>query len=638
MRTHAAARNAAAATHKPHRRSVPLPSSMHVGKAFTLPLAHSKDSRYPSFMAATYFEGRRGRRTFPERNASQISFGDASANSPIEKEEGPVRRQAQASAPVAWQQQQQQRHEQVWPTRRPRGPGTAFAAHIEANGFPAAASRRSACVDVVPECLYQYDTSKLHTHKKLAQMPNRVKQCDRNLQLFLRPEEQVARSAAAAVMLGEWRDRQLFYSRYPSVQAHEHSRDPRMIADVVEAASSPLLHAAPYDRVMMADRRPCLPYAPAAELDDSPLLRRSLSTYRLRRLKHLYQRERNRPREASRSAERDVDAVLEEDARARHGQAAVSTLPSGTTAHPPSHGDVSADVAANVPPLRRRAERSSVRRDDGDGAVYAHPLHGRDWQPWEREYACEAPSAAPRTRSSFHASAPISDSNESRDGHNDRYGGADHAPANSLGSAIPSANWRCASAPHPRQATGSYAEISDSTEVRSEPPRHTTRIGARIAVADAAPQVPHTSAWFAPLRNDRVARQVHRTRSADHARASHALREEKERQAGQLQRHISTTSPAAQGSSSSTTAGARPAETSPAASARTQATVTLADVCTHKQLRTPSLQQRQHWQLAGSAASSTFFPTSSARVQGRGEAALTLRDVCRALNASAVMM
>nr|VDZ45028.1 hypothetical_protein_conserved [Leishmania donovani] len=584
--------------------------------------------------AATYFEGRRGRRTFPERNASQISFGDASSNSSIEEEEGLVRRQAQASAPVSWQQQQ--RHQQMRPTRRPRGPGITFAAHIGANGFPAAASRRSACVDVVPECLYQYDTSKLHPHKRLAQMPNRVKQCDRNLQLFLRPEEQVAQSAAAAVMLGESRDGQLSYSRYASSQAHEHRRDPRMTVGAIEASSSPFSDSAPYDHAMLAGRRPCLPYAPAAELDDSPLSRESLLSERLRLLEYLYQRERSRLRGASRSAERDVDAVIEEGARARHGQAAVSTLPSCTAVLPLKHGD-SADVAANLPSLRRRAERSSVRRDEGDGAVYAHPLQGREWQPWEREHACETNPVTPRTRSSFHASAQIADSNESRDDHTDRSGGVDHAPANSFGNAMCSANWWCASASHPRRVTGSYGDFSGSTEARNEPPKHTTRIGSRMAVADAAPRVPRISAWFAPLRNDRVARQVHRTKSADHARASHSL-QEKERQAGQLQRHISAASPSAQGSSSSNTAGARPVETSPAASARTRAAVTLTDVCTHQKLWAPSLQQRQHWKLAGSAASSPLFLTSSARVQGRDEAALTLRDVCRALNASAVVV
>ncbi|CAG9574547.1 hypothetical protein LMJF_24_0800 [Leishmania major strain Friedlin] len=587
--------------------------------------------------AATYFESRRGRRTFPERNASQILLGDASANSPIEEEEGLVRRQAQASAPVAWQQQQQQRHQQMRPTRRPRGPGIAFAARIEASGFPAAASRRSACADVVPECLYQYDTSELRTHKRPAQMPNRVKQCDRNLQLFLRPEEQVVRSAAAAVMLGESRDGQLSYSRYPSSQAHEHSKDPRMTADAIEASSSPFSDSAPHDQAMMTDRRSCLPYAPAAELDDSLLLKESLSSDRLRLLEHLYQRERSRLRGASRSVERDVGAVAEEDARAWHGQAPVSSLPWGTTVLPFRHGD-SADVAANLPSLRRRAERSSVRRDDGDGAVHAHPLQGRDWQPWERKYACEAHPVTPRTRSSFHASSQIADSNERSDNDNDRNGGVDYTHAKSFGNATCSANWRCASASHRRRVTGSYDDFSDSTEARNEPPKHTTRIGSRMAMADAAPRVPHISAWFAPLRNDRVARQAHHTRSADHARASHSLRGEKERQAGQLQRHISAASPSVQGSSSSTAAGARPVETSPAASARTQATVTLSDVCTHQPLRAPSLQQRQHGKLAGSAASSPLFPTSSARVQGRDDAALTLRDVCGALNTAAVVM
>ncbi|GET88918.1 hypothetical protein, unknown function [Leishmania tarentolae] len=582
-------------------------------------------------MAAAYVEGHRGRRTFPEKAASQISLGDASSNKPIE-EERLARRQARTSASIPWQQQQQ-----IRPTRRPRGPGRAFAAHIEANGFPAAASRRSACVDGMHERLYQYDTSKLHTHKKLAQMPCRLQQCGRSLQLFLRPEEEMARSAAATAMHGELWNGQLSYSRHPSSQAHEHSRDRRMITEAMDGSASPPPCFTPYNYATTTDSRSCRSPAPAATLEESPLVKGSASTDRLRLLEHLYQRELHRLHEAGYSAEKEADAVVEEDSQARHGGGAVSTLPSGMTALPFSEDD-SADIAQNVPPPRRRAKRSSVRLDV-DSAMYAHPRQGREWQPWECEYACEARPETPRIRSFFHASTQTTvDSDEKSDNHNDRYGSADHAPANSFGNIMYAANRQRASASHPRWITGSYNDTSESTEVCNRSPKHTTRIRSRMGEADAAPRVSQVSSWFAPLRNDRAALLVHRARSADNARASYSLREEKERHTGHPQRHISATSSVAQGSSFSTTAKARPAATSSAGSACTRATVILNDVCTYQLSRAPSQRQPTHEKPPGSEASSPLFSASSACVQEREDTALTLRDVCRALGTSAVMM
>jgi hypothetical protein len=152
--------------------------------------------------AATHFERRHGRKVFAGKNASQISFGDASYN--------PFKEYARAAPPAAHDtprtsadvsrqcSEGRQASAERRPMRRPRGPGTDFARFIEVHGFPTDASRRSARVDVAPETLYQYEPGVLHTHQKLTGMPFRSKQCDSNLQLFLRPEEALARATAAA--------------------------------------------------------------------------------------------------------------------------------------------------------------------------------------------------------------------------------------------------------------------------------------------------------------------------------------------------------------------------------------------------------------------------------------------------------
>nr|CAJ2474113.1 unnamed protein product [Leishmania braziliensis] len=601
--------------------------------------------------ATMHFEGRRGRRTFPEKNASQIRFGGAAANSHLEEQEGVVRRQAQTPAPVSWQ------HQQERPTRRPRGPGTTFAAHIEANGFPAAASRRSARVDVAPECLYQYDTSKLHTHKRLTQMPNRVKQCNRTLQLFLQPQEQVARSAAAAAMLGESQDGPLLSSLYPSLQGQAHRRDPRMIVDAARTSSRSVTDSAPHDSATMAACRPCLPWASTEDLDHSPLSREAESADQQWLLEYLDQREFDRLREACHPVERHVDAVVDEDARAQYGQVAVPTLPSGVT--PLSFRQVdSANIAAIAPPQRRRAKRRSGGRDDGDGAMYAHPLKSRDRQPWEREYALEAHTTPPRTRSSHRASVQNVGADENREGNHDRNNRVDNTSTNTSGEGMYTPNGHCTSSSPPRQIMGPYTNVFDRAEAHQEPPKRATCIVPRTGgVASATPPVPRTSAWFVPLRRDRIVSPTYRSRCSDHVRASYSFREEKERQADQCQTHASVTSPALRRSPSfitmpptvrwsppppqrslSTTAEARPATASSSTSARTRAMVTLHDVCTYQQSRAPSLQQQQHWRPTGSASPSPLVSTSSACAQGRDNTAPTLRDVYRALRTSAAVM
>lgn len=141
--------------------------------------------------AATYFEHRHGRKTYGAKNASQFAFGDPTCN--------PFKDLARSSPSAAHDVFSVSAHDASVrrdrpPTRRPRGPGTDYARFIEANGFPTDASRRSARVDVAHETLYQYEPNVLHTHRKLAQMPFRAKQCDDTLQLFLRPEEALARA------------------------------------------------------------------------------------------------------------------------------------------------------------------------------------------------------------------------------------------------------------------------------------------------------------------------------------------------------------------------------------------------------------------------------------------------------------
>lgn len=151
--------------------------------------------------AALHFEQKHGRRIFVEKNVSQISFGDASYNPFREQKRNvtPLTHDAShATAHFSWNENclSKGNADEMRPMRRSRGPGTDFARHIEAHGFPADASRRSARVDVVQETLYHYDPINLHTHKRLTRMPFRSKQCDGTLQLFLRPEEAQARAEA----------------------------------------------------------------------------------------------------------------------------------------------------------------------------------------------------------------------------------------------------------------------------------------------------------------------------------------------------------------------------------------------------------------------------------------------------------
>ncbi|KAG5500725.1 hypothetical protein JIQ42_04748 [Leishmania sp. Namibia] len=598
--------------------------------------------------ATVHFESHRGRRIFPEKTASQILFGDPTANGQM-KEKGVAQRQAQAFAPVSRRQQQQQRRT----TRRPRGPGTAFAAHIEANGFPAAASRRSACVDVAPVCLYQYDTSKLHTHKRLAEMPNREKQCDHTLQLFLRPEDQMARSAAAVTTLGKPRDGRWFSSLYSSLQAHEHSIGTRNVAEACKGSSDPFSGSSPCNGAMASGRRAYLPHMPAVEFDDSLRPREAASTDRLRLLEHLWQREYDRLYGVRHSSEENVDAPVQEDARARHGQASASAPSPRATA--PSFSHVDGTVVAIVPPQRRRAKRGSTIRDDGASAKYAYPLQSRERQLWEREYACGARASSSLAQSATHASAPIADADAdvNEDGSNGRDGANDDASENSSGNGMPTVTWRRAPSSPSRRIADANADAHAQAEARADSPTHGSPFGSRIAAADAHPPAPRIDAWFAPLPSGPVASPVHHSRSGGHACASHSLRGKEVQRTGQFGPHVLATSPFPRPvspsnkvipavrqfppppqRSSCAIAGVERASTPSTASACTQTMVTLRDVCTCRQSRTPS---RQHWKLLGSAAPSPLPGASSAGVYRRDEAAPTLRDVCRVLNTSVVM-
>ncbi|KAG5478210.1 hypothetical protein CUR178_04924 [Leishmania enriettii] len=465
---------------------------------------------------------------------------------------------------------------------------------------------RSACVDVAPECLYQHDTSKLHTHKRLAQMPNREKQCDHTLQLFLRPEDQMARSAAAVTTLGEPRDGQWFSSLHSSPQAHEHSVCTRIVAETCKGSSDPFAGSSPCNGGMASGRRPYPPHTPAVEFDDLLRPREAVSTHRLRLLEHLWQRDCDRLYGARHSSEENVDAPVQEDARAWHGQ---------------------------TPETSRK--RGSTIRDDGASAKYAYPLQSRERQLWEREYACGAQAYSSLAQSATRASAPIADADVNEDGSDGSDGANDDASENSSGNGMSTVTWRRAPNSPSRRILDANADAHAQAEARTDSPTRGSLFGSRIAAADAHPPVPCIDAWFAPLPNGPVASPVRHSRSGGHACASHLLPGKEVQQTGQFGAHVAATSPSPPQRSSCAIADAERASTPSTASACTQAMVPLHDVCTCQQSQTPS---RQHCKLLGSADPFPLPATaSSAGVHRRDEAAPTLRDACRALNTSAVI-
>lgn len=138
----------------------------------------------------------RGRRTFAEKHLSQLSLGDPSYNAFQEAQQQQQRQrlgthQHHASPASVRSGTEPARR------RRPRGPGTEFAAVIEKNGFPAEASHRSGCMDGTRESLYQYDTAHLHTHRKMvSQEPDMSGSGGEALQLFRPPWQDIWGTAA----------------------------------------------------------------------------------------------------------------------------------------------------------------------------------------------------------------------------------------------------------------------------------------------------------------------------------------------------------------------------------------------------------------------------------------------------------
>ncbi|KPA79105.1 hypothetical protein ABB37_05624 [Leptomonas pyrrhocoris] len=345
--------------------------------------------------AALYFEQRHGRRAFAERNASQLLLGDGAYN-PFQNETCGSRKATLEAPNTAVRHSDRsgrcaQEDADGRPVRRPRGPGKDFARYIEANGFPADAARRSARVDVARERLYQYEHDGLHTHKKLMRMPFRSKQCDGNLQLFLRPEEAQARADAQ-------RQRQL--------QGQVASSPGRCSPLPTEVHHSRCLASTPLNH---DDSSFTLTHVDNGDGKQRSVERTAQLRHRLQLLEELYAREYARLEELT-LRPHEGEAVEDEDAKSDSGRLQQPCPPDASLEQAMDH------VQAQTSPRRRRARCASEMQVQGEAATHedsttwcAHRSQ-RPVQPWER--ACSDAGAAEEDASSPARQPPPGDETE----------------------------------------------------------------------------------------------------------------------------------------------------------------------------------------------------------------------------------
>ncbi|KAK7194185.1 hypothetical protein NESM_000332400 [Novymonas esmeraldas] len=438
--------------------------------------------------ASVHFSERRGRRTFAHKNTSQISFADTHVAAAPARGTG-SRCGVAGGAPVAR------------PTRRPRGPGLDFAAHIETNGFPADASHRSGRVDAAAECLYHFDTARLHTHKRVAQLENRARQCDGTLQLFRRSEAEMARCAAATA--AAMHRRLGHHARRTSREWTSTSSTPPS-----PSSPSPQRHTPAHPR---GDARRTSPRSPHDPLQS----RDGILRERRRLLEKVYERECN------------------ELCSARRG------LNKGPTHVDPSYTGLgrleSAPSSADVDLLQRRQRRQRWTADgDARWATARTPSpQSRVLQPWEREYTSLPPHTAstlteepvsalahPVERTSSESSA-INNNSSSSDGgaartaglhrdtrsstalmgrfHGDSYLGGEEAEgllSPRLSCTAPGVQWWCA----PTRGSRVVSQAQQIGAGRTGSPMR----GRRDRPADLPPPPAHAPRGAVPLTSRRV--------------------------------------------------------------------------------------------------------------------------------------
>ncbi|KPI86424.1 hypothetical protein ABL78_4503 [Leptomonas seymouri] len=337
-----------------------------------------------------YGERRHGRKTFTDKNASQISLGDGSYNpfqSPT-RDSQDAARHALCTAPSRSAMRDLYGHNGAdgRPTRRPRGPGKDFARYIEANGFPVDASRRSAHVDVARETLYHYQLDGLHTHKKVLRMPFRSKQCDDNLQLFIRPEEAQAR--ADAQRQWQWQQR----------AGHKGGGMSSQGAAPVKRASSQRIPQSwsPADNNRFAnapdevDQSFCFMHLGDANERQPSIEHAGPLQHRLSLLEELYAREYARLQERSFTSKEEAF----EGENTSHGSQ--GDLPAGASLEQ-ALGHRQAQVSRRHRRVRSAREWPAQSKATVKAASVKPPVdvRQRPLQPWEREYGCEEAAEGP---------------------------------------------------------------------------------------------------------------------------------------------------------------------------------------------------------------------------------------------------
>lgn len=173
-----------------------------------------------------HFSARHGKRTYgPGQQQSQIVLGTDTTSMRAAEES-----RRQERAPLALRSVNHihstltgtklDGRGSVPPTRRPRGPGTAYAERIEREGFPTHGGQRTS--RVANETNYQYETDVLHTHRRMAAPTQHMNRA--NINLF---EYQAAPLALASKV--NYAEVSLDARRYPAAQLiRQPSPDPRV--------------------------------------------------------------------------------------------------------------------------------------------------------------------------------------------------------------------------------------------------------------------------------------------------------------------------------------------------------------------------------------------------------------------------